>query len=342
MAAAAINLLDLLACPDCRAALRREGAQLLCTGCGIDHPIRAGTPFLLPKAERGLEIEHEAELEVRSTYPAAINRLLDALARDQIVLDLGSGERQTDDPRVLLADLRFTPRVDLVSDAHVLPLRDSSVDLVLAGAVFEHLRDPFAAAREIWRVLKPGGQVVADCSFVFPFHGFPASYFHASGEGLKRVFADFRVITVEVPPWLMPSHGLRVILEEWLRLCRPQNDEAKAFLAAIRELGRFEATRFDECFDQASALRLAAGTCFFGIKQPNGTESVLPPPAMEAWRNDPVLQRRFPDPAVLVPTLREDAPDSFVVWAATEGRQRLPALAAWYDARPPVRKRLDR
>jgi len=341
MSPAPVRLLDLLACPECRGVLRRESDCLRCTNCGVDHAVKEGIPFLLPRHERDLQIEHERELEVRSHFPAGVTRMIEALASDQIVLDIGSGERETDDARVLLADLRFTPRVDVVSDAHVLPFRDACIDVVLAGAVFEHLSDPFAAAREIWRVLKPGGQVIADCSFVFPFHGFPASYFHASGEGLARVFADFRRIAVEAPPWLMPSYGLEVLVGEWLRFCKPRTDHDRQFLEALRGLGRFDARALDACFDQEHALRIAAGTCFLGLKQPRGDETVLPPPAMELWRGDAALQQRYEQPRVLLPTLREDDPDTFLRWAASEGRRRSPALDRWYGERPVVAKGLD-
>lgn len=335
---APVQLLDLLICPDCGGGVRVEAAQLRCRRCGIDHPMEAGTPFLLPKHQRGVEVEHEFECYERSTFPAGVERTLAALGRDQLVLDIGSGDRVAEDPRIVLADLRYTPRVDVVSDAHHLPFRDASFDLVVAGAVFEHLVDPRAAAREIWRVLKPGGQVIADCSFVFPFHGFPASYFHMSGEGLKRVFADFRAVTVEASPWLMPSYSLEAIVCEWLRLAKPTDDRQREFLAALRQLGRFDARAMDGCFDQEAAMRLSAGNTFFGLKQPNGDESVVPAPAMALWRRDEELQRRFPDPAVLLPTMRDEHVETFLHWAADEGRRRDPAIAAWYDERPDVRR----
>jgi len=333
---APVNLLDLLICPDCGAGLSAEPDRLLCRGCGIDHPVREQTPFLLPEHERDLEIEHEFDCYERSSFPAGVERTIRSLGRDQLVLDIGSGDRVADDPRVVLTDLRFTPRVDVVSDAHFLPFRDASIDLVVAGAVFEHLVDPHAAAREIYRVLKPGGQVIADCSFVFPFHGFPASYFHMSGEGLKRCFADFRTITVEASPWLMPSYSLEAIVGEWLRLAQPKTDRHREFLTALRKLGRFDAREMDDCFDQQAAMRLAAGTTYFGIKQPNGDESLVPEPAMALWRRDEALQRRFPDPAVLLPTMRDDDVETFLHWTAGEGRKRDPAIAAWYDQRPEV------
>jgi SAM-dependent methyltransferase len=48
----------------------------------------------------------------------------------------------------------------LRGDAGRLPFADHSFDLVVALDVLEHLDDDAAAARELWRVLRPGGVVV--------------------------------------------------------------------------------------------------------------------------------------------------------------------------------------
>ena len=56
---------------------------------------------------------------------------------------------------------RFAPRVKWVAaSAEALPLVAESVDLVFSSFVFEHIRDRPAAAREVRRVLKPGGRVI--------------------------------------------------------------------------------------------------------------------------------------------------------------------------------------
>jgi len=42
-------LLEILACPDCHAALRQDDAasELVCTGCGLAYPVRDAIPVLL-------------------------------------------------------------------------------------------------------------------------------------------------------------------------------------------------------------------------------------------------------------------------------------------------------
>ena len=41
------ELLELLACPACREAVRLEGQRLVCAGCGRAYPIRDDIPIML-------------------------------------------------------------------------------------------------------------------------------------------------------------------------------------------------------------------------------------------------------------------------------------------------------
>ncbi len=41
-----------------------------------------------------------------------------------------------------------------------MPFPEASFDFAVARLVFQHLPDPIRAAREVWRVLKPGGKLV--------------------------------------------------------------------------------------------------------------------------------------------------------------------------------------
>jgi len=41
------ELLDILACPACKADVRREGDRIVCTRCGRRYPIRNDIPIML-------------------------------------------------------------------------------------------------------------------------------------------------------------------------------------------------------------------------------------------------------------------------------------------------------
>ena len=43
------ELLEILACPACRAAVRLEGERIVCTSapCGLRYPVRDGIPVML-------------------------------------------------------------------------------------------------------------------------------------------------------------------------------------------------------------------------------------------------------------------------------------------------------
>jgi uncharacterized protein YbaR (Trm112 family) len=41
------DLLEIMACPACRAALEDHEDALVCTGCGLHYPVRDGIPVML-------------------------------------------------------------------------------------------------------------------------------------------------------------------------------------------------------------------------------------------------------------------------------------------------------
>lgn len=72
-----------------------------------------------------------------------------------------------------------TSKANIVCDIIDIPLEDKSVDVVLCTEVFEHLKDPVLAVREISRILKPGGELILTAPFCSLTHMAP--YYFANG-----------------------------------------------------------------------------------------------------------------------------------------------------------------
>ena len=47
------ELLNILACPLCKAPIREEGDRLVCTACGRRYPVRDGIPVMLIEEAEG-------------------------------------------------------------------------------------------------------------------------------------------------------------------------------------------------------------------------------------------------------------------------------------------------
>lgn len=72
-----------------------------------------------------------------------------------------------------------TSKVSIVCDIVNIPLEDESVDAVLCTEVFEHVKDPISALREIARILKPEGELILTAPFCSLTHMAP--YYFANG-----------------------------------------------------------------------------------------------------------------------------------------------------------------
>jgi SAM-dependent methyltransferase len=79
-------------------------------------------------------------------------------------------------------DIDHYPQLSAVGDAHAVPFKDETFDLVLLPCVLEHFRDPRIALAEVHRVTKKGGLVVGQVAFLEPYHH---SYFHFSHLALE-------------------------------------------------------------------------------------------------------------------------------------------------------------
>lgn len=83
-----------------------------------------------------------------------------------------------------------TDHVDLSWDLNrPLPLADDSFDTILLTDVLEHIASPESLCREVARLLRPGGVLIAGVPFLYPIHEEPYDYWRPTEYILKNLIS---------------------------------------------------------------------------------------------------------------------------------------------------------
>lgn len=228
-----------LACPNCSADLAPQNDHLACLGCSATFEHSASGQFDLrptlprdftlvlraphqqtpqPQFPRALVANPQPQVDWAG-FPVPLHMTRELLSYvphstgHSWALDVGCGSaphrRVCEHAGYRYLGLDFSaPEADLLGDAHALPCRDGSVDLVLSIAVLEHLWQPLVALKEARRVLSNEGTLVGSAAFMEPLHA--DSYFHMSPLALRHCLeaTGFEpVVIAPHPSW----SGLRAI-----------------------------------------------------------------------------------------------------------------------------------
>jgi SAM-dependent methyltransferase len=74
-------------------------------------------------------------------------------------------------------------------------------DLVIAEQVFEHLRSPFSAARNVLQMLRPGGYFLITTPFLIRFHPEPLDLWRWTRDGLRFFLEDVGFAQAATQSW---------------------------------------------------------------------------------------------------------------------------------------------
>jgi SAM-dependent methyltransferase len=126
-------------------------------------------------------------------YLLAIDRNLSRLPEETV-----QGHRRRFDELYEYVGLELDPMTDgfLAADicseqfAAEHPELQESFDVVYSNNVFEHLRQPWIAARNAVWLLRPGGLCITIAPFSLRYHESPEDYFRFTHTGLASLFED--------------------------------------------------------------------------------------------------------------------------------------------------------
>jgi SAM-dependent methyltransferase len=221
---------EVLSCSQCGQGLSRSPGALECSGCGTRFPIEQnGSIDLRLKRPKTIQVEFRlgtpmvpagfaftplkdnptrvVDLTGKQTPWHLSSALLSYFPRarssESLALDLGCGTGLHRDvceaAGFQWVGLDYTdPTAPILGDGHALPFASESFEFVLSMAVLEHIRYPFVVAREVMRVLKPGGVFIGSVAFLEPFHG--DSFYHHTHLGTYNTLHSAGFVIDRVAP----------------------------------------------------------------------------------------------------------------------------------------------
>lgn len=221
-----------LRCVDCGGPLEQADAGARCRLCGTaylqtehgsldlrlrrpkDYPVefKIGNPQLTehsftseplklhpaPEVDfSGIRVPRHLTRELLSHFPKA-------RSAGSLALDLGCGEAVHQE---VCAHAGFewvgidyqARKAPILGDAQSIPFEDATFDFVLCVTVLQYVQFPFAAAREMFRVLKPGGVLIGSVAFLEPSHG--TSFYHPSHVGTYNLLQDAGFTVRHIAPF---------------------------------------------------------------------------------------------------------------------------------------------
>ena len=120
------------------------------------------------------------------------------------ILVIGSGERgsgtnklwEDNEIEIHGIDVYISDTVDIVCDAHYLPLESNFYDGVWIQAVLEHVVEPEKVVAEIYRVLKENGIVYAETPFMQQVHEGAYDFTRYTVLGHRYLFRQFHALSI--------------------------------------------------------------------------------------------------------------------------------------------------
>ena len=178
------------------------------------------------------------------------------------LLDIGAGYGRYRDmllplvTRYFSSD-KFDTNADFIEDASALTHKKESFDTVLCNQTLEHGENPELMVKEMHRVLKKGGHVIATVPFLFPEHEDPTDFRRYTRSGFTQLFLKSGFTIVECKSY----GGIMSVVAEFIRM-GTRNPYKPPRGAVVRKTG-YLLSRFFEFLDSKSKNQISESSIYY-------------------------------------------------------------------------------
>ena len=139
--------------------------------------------------------------KTKTNFLSIVNRLKQNAIKKKILV-IGGGTRgkhtqileDCNNADIFSFDIYLSPQIDFVADAHKIPLKSGSFDVVIIQYVLEHVINPHEVVAEIYRVLNHEGVVYAETPFLEQVHEGAYDFQRFTESGHRWLFNKFELI----------------------------------------------------------------------------------------------------------------------------------------------------
>ena len=136
-------------------------------------------------------------------------------------------------------DVVENPAAELLGPVEALPVEDASFDIVLCTQVLEHCDDPAQAVRELRRVTRSGGRVLASTHGVQVYHPSPGDYWRWTHAGLRKLFEEnAEWASLSVAPAAGTASALAMLLGTYVEIALRRTVLARPPVSLLNRIGR--------------------------------------------------------------------------------------------------------
>ena len=279
-----MKIIKIIRCPKCHESefTITKTNYLKCEKCNAEY-LKAGDQLLFNSDSSNVfeqdSIINSKSDPLRHWKTGNLMSLLPNDAKQSLLLNLGAGDGSDSEFlrsinfEVVSTDLEYNKNIDVIADAQNLPFKDNTFDYLVMLSVLEHVTDPQKLFSEIYRVLKPGGKLIASSAFLEPYHAY--SRFHISALGILQLLKDNNLKIESLSPGWDIFSALGIGLFPFLRPLRPFFSLLFRFIISFRTFlmiylkGKSKSTKLDEfnvSLKTYESLRFSGSVIYSAIK----------------------------------------------------------------------------